>query len=448
MHEDDRGVPGDELAPAAARGPGNDDNRNATDYRSLWRAGRDPIVRHCERARLRRGDKTVGKSLVIGQVRGIEIKLHPTFLLVLPWTALNWGYFGGYGLAGFGFGLILMTLLFAFVVLHELGHSFVALHYGIGVRDITLLPIGGVARIEQIPTAPGREIAIALAGPAVNFAIALLFTPPVLLIAAANGLSNPLELLLYLTDVSPTGFILYLFFTNVTLVLFNLLPAFPMDGGRLLRAILCYFTTRLTATRIAVWVGQIFAIAIAIFGIAIGAPTLVLVALFVVFAAYTEGAAVRVEATLRTLTVGQFILWDLGGVNESHPLPYALRGGPRDVAVVNGDNRVVGMLWRHEVMQALNGGASRFRTVRELMDREATVADVGETVYAVQQRMVATGRWAIPVTENGLYRGIFTSERFWHVYRNVSRRPWLDLRARLWRVFEVIALRRTRFGSR
>jgi Zn-dependent protease len=390
----------------------------------------------------------VGRSLVVGQVRGIEIKIHPTFLLVLPWTALNWGYFGGYGLAGFGFGLILMTLLFAFVVLHELGHCFVALHYGIGVRDITLLPIGGVARIEQIPTSPGREIAIALAGPAVNFAIALLFTPPVLLIAAAHGFSNPLELLLFLTDITPTGFILYLFFTNVSLVLFNLLPAFPMDGGRLLRAFLCFFTTRLTATRIAVWVGQIFALAIAIFGIAIGAPTMVLVAIFVAYAAYTEGAAVRVEDTLRKLTVGQFILWDLGGVNENHSLPYALRGGPRDVAVVNDAGRVVGMLWRHEVMQALNGGASRFRTVRELMDTEATVADVSDSVYNVQQRMVATGRWAIPITEEGRYKGIFTSERFWHVYRNVSRRPWLDVRTRLWRAFETIAQRRTRFGSR
>jgi predicted transcriptional regulator len=106
------------------------------------------------------------------------------------------------------------------------------------------------------------------------------------------------------------------------------------------------------------------------------------------------------------------------------------------------------MLWRHEVMQALNGGASRVRTVRELMDTEATVADVSDSVYNVQQRMVATGRWAIPITEEGRYKGIFTSERFWHVYRNVSRRPWLDVRTRLWRAFETIAQRRTRFGSR
>ena len=106
--------------------------------------------------------------------------------------------------------------------------------------------------------------------------------------------------------------------------------------------------------------------------------------------------------------------------------------------------RVLGMLWRHELMAALNGGANRFRAVRELMDAEAAVADVDDTVFDVQQRMIATGRRALPVTENGLYRGIFTSDRFWHVYRHVARRPWLELRARFLRVADTIAQRRVR----
>lgn len=390
----------------------------------------------------------MGKSLVIGHVRGIEIKVHPTFLLVLPWTIFNWGYVGDGGAVGVVFGLVLMVLLFAFVVLHELGHSLVALHYGIGVRDITLLPIGGVARIEQIPADPRREIAIAIAGPAVNLAIAAMFAPPVVLIAAANRVTHPIELLGYLTDVSPTGFILYLFFTNVMLVLFNLLPAFPMDGGRLLRATLSLFTARLTATRIAVGLGQAIGVGLAVVGVGLRAPSLILVALFVVVAAFMEATAVRVEDTMKKLRVGQFILWDLGGVNEHHPLPYALRGGPRDVAVVNDRNQVVGMLWRHEVMQALNGGHARNRTVSELMDREATVATVDDSVYDVQQRMIATGRWAIPITEDGRYRGIFTSERFWHVYRNVTRRPWVEARARFVRMVATLGLRWARMNGR
>lgn len=386
----------------------------------------------------------MGRSLVIGRVRGIEIKVHPTFLLVIPWVIVNWGYFGGYGPAGVAFGMVLVTLLFAFVLLHELGHSFVALHYGVGVRDITLLPIGGVARIEQLPTDPGREIAIALAGPAVNLGIAILFAPPVALIALGSGIAHPLELLPLLTDTSPSGFIVYLFFTNVTLVLFNLLPAFPMDGGRILRASLSFFTARLTATRLAVGLGQLLGVALIVLGIVSWTPSLILIAIFVIVAAFAEGTAVRVEDTMRTLKVGQFILWDMGGVGEHHPMTYALRGGPRDIVVVSPEGRVVGMLWRHELMQALNGGANRYRTVRELMDTAVATADVDDTVYSVQQRMVASGRWAMPVTENGFYRGIFTNDRFWHVYRHVSRRPWAEARARAQRVIGLLAARRAR----
>lgn len=390
----------------------------------------------------------MGRSLVIGRVCDIEIKVHATFLLILPWVVVNWGYIGGYGSSGMAFGAVLMLLLFTFVLLHELGHSFVALHFGVGVRDITLFPIGGVARIERLPTEPGREIAIALAGPAVNLGIAALFTPPILLITHARGFASPVELLGIITDLSPAGFIVYLFFTNVMLVLFNLLPAFPMDGGRVLRAVLSVFVGRQPATRFAVLLGQLLGLLLGGLGLALQAPSLLLVAIFIIVAAYAEGTAMRVEETLRKMRVGQFILWDMGGVNEHHPLAYALRGGPRDVAVVNGDGRVVGMLWRHELMQALNGGANRYRTVRELMDTEAGVADVDDTVHAVQQRMVATGRRALPVTENGYYRGIFTSDRFWHVYRHVARRPWLETRARVNRLLGQISSRRVRSLNR
>jgi Zn-dependent protease len=381
-------------------------------------------------------------------VRGIEIKVHPTFLLVLPWVVWNWGYMGGYGPVGVAFGLVLTLVLFMFVLLHELGHGFAALHYGIGVRDITLLPIGGVARIEQLALKPGREVVIALAGPAVNLTLALLFTPPILLIARARQVTNPLELLLLIADVSPTGFIIYLFFTNLVLAAFNLLPAFPLDGGRVLRACLSFFTQRFTATSIAAGFGQVLALGLCALGLATGNPSLILMAAFIAVAAYLEWTAIRVEHTLRKLKVGQFILWDMGGVAAHHPLPYALRGGPRDVAVINGDRRVVGMLWRHDVMEALNGGASRFRTVGELMDIEAAVADVDDTIFEVQQRMVASGRRALPVTENGLYRGIFTTDRFWHVHRHVARRPHAQRRARLRRLAEPWLRRRIRPSNR
>src|SRR5436190_9099258 len=282
-------------------------------------AGAGPAVARAPRGEwpgpeARRGGNRVGKSLVIGRVRGIEIKVHPTFLLIVPWVAFNWGYSGGYGPAGIAFGFVLMILLFAFVVLHALGHSFAAMRYGVGVRDITLFPIGGVARIEQLPAEPRRELAIALAGPAVNLAIALLFAPPVLWIGAARGVENPLQLLGIVTDLTPSGFIVYLFFTNVMLVLFNLLPAFPMDGGRVLRAVLSHFTGRLTATRVAVVLGQLIGAALCALGLGTRVPSLALVGAFIIAAAYVEGTAVRVEHTMRKLRVGQFILWDMGGI--------------------------------------------------------------------------------------------------------------------------------------
>lgn len=255
-------------------------------------------------------------------------------------------------------------------------------------------------------------------------------------------------MLLLIADVSPTGFIIYLFFTNLVLAAFNLLPAFPLDGGRVLRACLSFFTQRFTATSIAAGFGQVLALGLCALGLATGNPSLILMAAFIAVAAYLEWTAIRVEHTLRKLKVGQFILWDMGGVAAHHPLPYALRGGPRDVAVINGDRRVVGMLWRHDVMEALNGGASRFRTVGELMDIEAAVADVDDTIFEVQQRMVASGRRALPVTENGLYRGIFTTDRFWHVHRHVARRPHAQRRARLRRLAEPWLRRRIRPSNR
>lgn len=373
------------------------------------------------------------KSVTIGRVRGIEIKAHPSVGFVVPWVAYNWGLGEGGGLVSVIFGLILMVLLFAFVVLHELGHSFAALRFGVRVRDITLLPIGGVATIENLPEDPGREITIALAGPAVNLAIALLFAPPVAWLAYARGDTDPLHLLGIVSDLSPSGFIVYLFFTNVMLVVFNLVPAFPMDGGRVLRAVLTYFTGRLTATRVAAGLGQALGALFCAVGVLNWTPSLILIGVFIITAAYFEATAVRVEHSFRQMRVGQFIVWDLGGIAEHHPVTFALRGGPRDVAVVNADGRVLGMLWRHEVMQALNGGASRHRTVGEIMDTGAARADIDDTIYDVQQRMQSSGQHALPVTDHGIYRGIFTNDRLWHVYSHVARRPWHEVRARLLR---------------
>ena len=357
------------------------------------------------------------QSFSIGQIRGIDLRVHPTFGLVLLWVVYHFGLSGERTAGTLLYGLVLMGLIFSCVVLHELGHSLMAQEYGIRVRNITLFPFGGAAFIEQMPMRPRSEFMITIAGPAVNVAIAAALLPPLFLYGVVNGYGFG-DFLNYFDDVALSGLLIYLFFANVTIVLFNLLPAFPMDGGRLLRAGLTHLIGRDRATAIAVVLGVVAALAMAIAGIWIGEFTLPLIALFIVFAAYGEGKAVRLESAMRRLRVGQFALWDSGGIPAHVGLTSALRGGPRDM-VVTEDGQVRGMLWRHELLTALNGGAGG-RTVADLMDTDVCSVDIDDSVYDVQRQMQLTNRWAVAVTDNGHYRGIFTVDRFVHVYRYLN----------------------------
>jgi Zn-dependent protease len=357
------------------------------------------------------------RSWTLGRIWGIDIRVHPSFALVLVWAAFHWGLGDKGGFEAIIYGLILVGFVFLCVVLHELGHSIMAMQYGVRVQDITLLPIGGVARLENATLLPRHEVLIALAGPAVNVAILVALFPLMLLFGVLSGNNSLIDYLNYLDDVAPGGLLVYLFFTNVMLVAFNLLPAFPMDGGRVLRAGLSAFTGREQATRFAVALGQVLAVLLAIIGLWFGDYLLPLVSVFIIVAAYAEGRAVKLESAMRRLRVGQFALWDMGGISANHPLTYALRGGPRDVVVTDG-TKVIGMLWRHQLLPGLNGGSGR--TVADVMDRNVVTVDVDDSVFEVQQRMHEMNRWAMPVTEAGHYRGIFTADRFVHVYRYLN----------------------------
>jgi Zn-dependent protease len=358
------------------------------------------------------------RSLTLGRIWGIEIRVHPSFALVLVWAAFQWGINNDGGLAALIYGLVLVAFVFLCVVLHELGHCLMALQYGVRVQDITLLPIGGVARLENATLRPGHEALIALAGPLVNVAILVALFPLLLLFGVLTGNHSVVDYLNYLDDVAPGGLLVYLFFTNVLLVVFNLLPAFPMDGGRVLRAGLSTITSREQATKFAVALGQVLAVLMGIIGLWFGDYLLPLISVFIIVAAYAEGRAVKLESAMRRLRVGQFALWDMGGISAHHPLTYALRGGPRDVVVTDG-TKVIGMLWRHQLLPGLNGGAAG-KTVAEVMDPNVVTVDVDDSVYDVQQRMHEMNRWAMPVTEAGQYRGIFTADRFVHVYRYLN----------------------------
>jgi Zn-dependent protease len=235
--------------------------------------------------RTAKGEASMGHAWKIGRIADIDIFIHWSFLLLPALVALE-SLVGGGTVASFFGSVVFLLAVFGCVVLHELGHALMARHFGIGTRGITLLPIGGVAQLERMPKAPLQELAIAAAGPAVNVVIAVSLIAGLILgggsVAATMG------------TTWGTSFIGNLIWVNLILVLFNALPAFPLDGGRVLRALLALAVPHIQATRLAAGVGQVFAVGLAIIGLLTN-WMLMLVALFVFFAARQEAAAAEAE---------------------------------------------------------------------------------------------------------------------------------------------------------
>jgi Zn-dependent protease len=369
------------------------------------------------------------RSLTVARVGEVDVRLHPTFALVFLWVLIDWRRVGAeQGALAISFTLILVLLIFACVLLHELGHVLMARQYGVRVHDISLSAVGGVARMEQLPVDPRVEIAIALAGPAANLALVSALLPVAILIGVASGFSSLEHYALSVFQPSFAGLATTLLYANLLIIVSNLVPAFPMDGGRVLRASLSTMWGRETATRVAMILGELLAILLLIFAVFILQNVIVaLLAVFVMVVAYAEDRAVRVESALRRMRVGQFALWDMGGISPEQPLAYALRGGPRDLAVTQG-GRVVGMLWRNQVLAELSRAPSS-KTVGEVMEPNVAAVDADTTVFDVQLMMIEQNRWAVPVTESGLYRGLFTGDRVLHIYRQLSPDPLSVIKA-------------------
>ena len=365
----------------------------------------------------------VMKSVTVARVHDIDIRLHPTFALVFLWVLIDWRRIGaGVGVSSVLFTLVLVMLIFACVLLHEFGHALMARQHGVRVHDVSLSAVGGVARMEQLPANPRAEVLIALAGPASNLALVIALVPIVLLVGVLSGFSSLEDYALTVFDPSIAGLASTLLYANLLIIVFNLVPAFPMDGGRVFRAGLTTVFGRETGTRIAVFIGEAFAIVFLVFSIFVAQSViLVLLSVFVMVVAYGEDRAVRVESAMRRMHVGQFALWDMGGIAPDQPLTNALRGGLRDIAVTE-NGRVVGMLWRNRLLSEL-GPAASGRTVGEVMERDPITVDVDMAVYDVQRLMDEQDRWAVPVLESGIYRGIFTGDRFIHIYRQLSPDP-------------------------
>jgi Zn-dependent protease len=340
-------------------------------------------------------------SIRLGRVAGILIEVHVTFVFLLAWVALV-EYQRSRSLAGVIDALAFILAVFASVILHEYGHALTARRYGVRTRAITVLPIGGVASLERIPGRPEQELAIALAGPLVTVLIAAAIYLWLTLTGAPVAI----------TDLDPGGgpFLSRLMWINVFLAVFNLLPAFPMDGGRVLRAALAMRLDYVRATRMAAIVGRTFAVGFGLLGLFVGNPFLVFIAIFVWMGATGEAWNVQLQYALRGLPVERVMIRDLRTVHPDEPLSkvveHLLAGFQQDFPVVH-DSQLVGVLTRADLLKAL-AQQGAMAPVRSAMQSEFVVAHPGEPLDEAFARLQGCRCRTMPVVSDGRLLGVLT----------------------------------------
>jgi Zn-dependent protease/CBS domain-containing protein len=345
----------------------------------------------------------MGWSIRLFDVGGTAVRIHVTFFLLLAWIAAT--HWARGGTAAAIDGVVFIVALFVCVVLHEFGHIIAARRYGIRTSDITLLPIGGVASLERMPEKPSQEIVVALAGPAVTLVIALAL---IFLLEARFDLSQMAQL--EQAQSTLTGRIAA---ANLVLFAFNLIPAFPMDGGRVLRALLAVWMGFTRATRVAASIGQGLAIIFGFLGL-FGNPLLVLVAVFIFLAASGEAGYVQAREYTRGYLASHAMITSFQSLN---PLATAddaaallLRTTQQEFPVVDGAGALRGILMREALIEALraSGGST---PVIDIMDREVpTVPENAclDNIFQLLQR--SRGRAVAVVDPRQRFLGYITAE--------------------------------------
>jgi stage IV sporulation protein FB len=352
-------------------------------------------------------------SFPIARFYGTEIRIHLTFFLILLWFWVSYYHQGGTPAAIEG--TLFVIAVFACVVLHEFGHALTARIYGIRTPDITLLPIGGVARLERMPEKPSHEILVAVAGPAVNVVIAAIL---VLFVGASTNLSTLDQI-----DSSKIDFVTRLAAVNIFLVLFNMIPAFPMDGGRVLRAVLAIYYPRKRATRIAARIGQGLAFVFGFLGL-LGNPILIFIALFVYLAATAESQATELQSVARHVSISDAMITKFEALGPNSVIKDAadavIRTTQREFPVVDGGGRLRGILTREAIIGALSkSGPST--PVLEVMTPNIPVLAPGGRLEKALQLLQTSSAPGIGVTDAaGRFVGYITAE-------NISELMMIDV---------------------
>jgi stage IV sporulation protein FB len=333
-------------------------------------------------------------SYTIGRFAGTEVKVHVTFFLLLAWLAY-YVYQQAGAQAAVNYTIFLLLFFFC-IVLHEFGHIRMASRFGVRTPDVILLPIGGVARLERIPEEPRQELLIALAGPAVTLGIIVLLYLATLVLGLPVMVADPLA--------ENSSLLVQLLVSNALVLVFNLIPAFPLDGGRVLRAALARRMGLVKATRVAGSIGQLFAVGLGIVGIMLPAPLMILVAFFIFLGAGSEANAVATRVAGRGLRVAQMMVTDFRTIPVHATLSQAvdllLSGEQREFPVVDNLGRTEGILTRENLIRGLSRLGTE-ATVAEAMTPAAPSVSPTLGFQEALDRLRSSGLPALPVVDAG-----------------------------------------------
>lgn len=344
-------------------------------------------------------------SVKLAKIAGIEVRMHLTFLLLLAWIGVVYYREGGAPAAVSG--IVFILLIFLCVILHEFGHAMAAKAFGIQTPDITLLPIGGVARLQRMPDQPWQELIVAIAGPMVNVVIAgVLF----LVMGLQMNAESTTEAL-----VDPAGSMLTkVAVVNVFLVVFNMIPAFPMDGGRVLRSLLAMVMPFAKATMIAARVGQALAFVFGFYGLLAPHPLLIFIALFVYLGASQENSMAQMKDVTSGVHVSDAMVTELATLTGTDTIDDAiealLRTSQHEFPVLDENDRVLGILTREPMIRALKqtGPETPVTEVMQRCDRTVHPGDNFEGAFRIMQESACP---ALPVVDGlGRLVGLITPE--------------------------------------
>ena len=341
-------------------------------------------------------------SISLGKIVGINVFIHWTFLILLGWIVYV-NYQIGTSSQGLMWSVLYVIAIFVCVTLHEYGHALMARKFNVGTRDITLYPIGGIASLERIPKDPRQELLVALAGPAVNVIIAILFIPFI-------GIPSVFDSAGF-TQISSTNFLASLVSVNIWLVLFNMIPAFPMDGGRVFRALLALKMNRTKATKVAARLGQFLAMCFMVLGL-YSNPFLIVIGVFIFFSAQAEAKHAQTEQALEGNTLQKIIMVNYPVLTPDvflrEAIDITLTSQQKNFVVVQ-DNQILGTLSQANIIRALHEYGDDVR-IEKVMDKNLLFLPVTAPIEMALQKMKQEDKSMIIVTNNGLNIGIVDSD--------------------------------------